>query len=213
MLKPIVGLIDTGTSNIKSVFYALKECGANVEHITNYELSNKNLDALVIPGIGSFKFVMEKLRKEKLDKLILESIDAKKPALFICVGMQILFSESYEFGVNTGLDVFNGKVVKLDENISNSESKRKIPFIGWNKIIKKNNCSILKNISTDDFFYFTHSYCAKPSDKTIISSEVDYFDFKYCSSISYGNIFATQFHPEKSSKKGIQLYKNFLEII
>ena len=156
---------------------------------------------------------MDKLKKEKLDRLILESIEKKKPSLFICVGLQILFSESYEFGLNKGLNVFAGKVIRLDEKIENSKKKRKIPFIGWNKIIKKKNCQIFKNIETNDFFYFTHSYCAKPNDQEIISSEVDYFDLKYCSSLSDRNVFATQFHPEKSSKKGIKLYKNFLSLV
>lgn len=213
MKKPYVGLIDTGTSNIKSVYYALKECGAEVEHVNNYESSNKNLDAIIVPGIGSFKFVMDKLKKEKLDKFILESIEKNKPSLFICVGLQILFSESYEFSLNKGLDIFKGKVVKLDEKIENSKKKRKIPFIGWNKITKKKNCQILKDINTDDFFYFTHSYRAVPTKKEIISSEVDYLGLNYCSSISDSNIFATQYHPEKSSKKGILLYKNFLNLI
>lgn len=211
--KPKIGLVDTGTSNIKSVYYALKQVGADVQNVINYDQNSNNLDAIVVPGIGSFKFVMERLKNEKLDKFILDIIEKKKPSLFICVGLQILFTESDEFGKNKGLNVFKGNVVKIEEKIHNTEKKRQIPFIGWNKIIKKKDCKIFKNLESGNFFYFTHSFYAKPDNENIISTEVDYHEFKYCSSISEEKIFATQFHPEKSAKQGIQLYKNFINLI
>ncbi len=212
MKKPNIGLIDTGTSNIKSVYYALKEVGGNVKLILNNDQTKENLDAIVVPGIGSFKFVIDKLKKERLDKFILESIEKKKPSLFICVGLQILFSESEEFGKNKGLNIFKGKVIRIKQE-KNGSKKRQIPFIGWNKILKKKECKILKNIKNENFFYFTHSFHANPEDTKIISSEVNYDNYKYCASVSDRNIFATQFHPEKSAKQGIQLYKNFIKLI
>ena len=204
--KPIIGLIDTGTSNIRSVSYALNECNSEVIHISKN--LNTNIDALVVPGIGSFEYVMQKIKKEKLDKLILEKVE-KIPSLFICVGMQILFTESYEFGHHKGLNLFNGKVKKIDENLNTPSGKRKVPFIGWNRISKKKECQIFQNVQNDEFFYFTHSYYVQPSDQDIISSEANYLDFKYCSSISKKNIYATQFHPEKKWKRGIKTLSKF----
>ncbi|OUU53273.1 MAG: imidazole glycerol phosphate synthase subunit HisH [Pelagibacteraceae bacterium TMED65] len=207
---PTIGIIDTGTSNIQSVTYALKECNSNVIHLSNFD-DNLKIDALVVPGIGSFGEVMEQLRKRKLDKLILNFVQKETPILFICVGMQILFSESSEFGNHTGLNIFKGKVKKIKHDYQGK--KRKIPFIGWNKIIKKKNCKIFKDIKDHEFFYFTHSFYVEPADDLIISSNVDYLDFKYCSSVSDKNIFATQFHPEKSGSEGIKIYKNFINLI
>ncbi len=202
--KPLIGLIDTSTSNIRSVNYALNEFDVEVKYIK--ESNEKNMDAIVVPGIGSFEHVMNKLKKEKLDKLIIEKIQ-KIPSLFICVGMQILFTESLEFGKHLGLNIFKGKVKKIDGK------KRKVPFIGWNQINLQKKCKIFQNIKKNEFFYFTHSYYVMPEDKQIISSEADYLDFKYCSSISKNNIFATQFHPEKSGKEGLKIYKNFINLI
>ena len=210
--RPIVGLVDTGTSNIKSVTYALHENNAEVLQISNFK-KNEKIDALVVPGIGSFSYVMEKLKKENLDQFILEKVNKKIPSLFICIGMQILFSESYEFGSHKGLNIFKGKVKKINKFDDKSQKKRNIPFIGWNKIIKKKNCQILSNIKDKEFFYFTHSYYVEPEKKEIISTYVDYLNFMYCSSLSKDNIFATQFHPEKSGNHGLKIYKNFLELI
>ena len=210
--KPKIGLIDTGTSNIKSVYYALIESGADIEEIKKYNESKKNINALVIPGIGNFGFVMKKLKDQKLDKLIIEKIDEGLPCLFICVGMQILFSKSFELGIHQGLNVFEGEVKKISKKI-NENSFRKIPFIGWNKIKIKKNCVVLKNLIDNDFFYFTHSYFVKPINKEIISSTTNYNGFEYCSTVSYKNIFATQFHPEKSGNSGLKIYKNFVELV
>jgi glutamine amidotransferase len=210
--KPIVGLVDTGTSNIKSVTYALYENNAKVLQISNFR-KNEKIDALVVPGIGSFGYVMERLKKENLDQFILEKVNKKIPSLFICVGMQVLFSESCEFGVHKGLNIFKGKVKEINRFDNKSQKKRNIPFIGWNKIIKKKNCKILNNIKDEEFFYFTHSYYVEPEKKEIISTYADYLNFTYCSSLSKDNIFATQFHPEKSGNHGLKIYKNFLELI
>ena len=122
--KPLIGLIDTGTSNLKSVSYALSEYEAEIKYIK--ENTEKNIDALVVPGIGSFEHVMKKLKKEKLDKLIIEKVQ-KIPSLFICVGMQILFTESYEFGKHSGLNLLKGKVKQIDGQ------KRKVPFIKYSR--------------------------------------------------------------------------------
>ena len=210
--SPTIGLIDTNTSNIKSVYYALKEFSCEVVEIKDASNVKNNIDAIVVPGIGNFSHVMNEVKKKKLDKFIFKKIDEKMPSLFICVGMQILFSQSYEFGKHKGLNIFDGEVKKIETTI-NSKKNRKVPFIGWNKIIKKKKCDFLNNIDNEDFFYFTHSYYVKPKDDKIISSKTNYLNFNYCSSISENNIFACQFHPEKSGSSGLKLYRNFINLI
>ena len=210
--KPLVGLIDTGTSNIKSVYYALQESNVDILHIQKYKDIDKKIKAIVVPGIGSFGYVMQKIKEDNLDQFIIESIKFGTQSLFICVGMQILFSKSKEFGLFNGLDLFKGDVERLNKN-NEKNTQIKVPFIGWNKLKKKKDSKILRNISNDEFFYFTHSYYVKPKNESIISSFTEYSGFDYCSSISDKNIHAVQFHPEKSGKSGLKIYKNFVEMI
>jgi glutamine amidotransferase len=206
MKKKIVGLIDTGTSNIKSVFYALKLF--NTEIISIDSNSDKKIDCMVVPGIGSFKTVMEKLKKQKLDQFIKKQISLDIPSLFICVGMQILFTKSYEFGETKGLNILKGDVLKIPNLFQ--KKKLNVPFIGWNKLDYKKKCSVFDKINKDNFFYFTHSYYVKPENEKIISTCANYSGFEYCSSISHNKIYASQFHPEKSGNAGLKIYKNFL---
>jgi glutamine amidotransferase len=204
--KIIVGIVDTGTSNIKSVRYALEK--VNVKAVEIKEFDNTKIDAMVVPGVGSFKNVMERLKKKKLDKFILQKISNKLPSLFICIGMQILFSKSYEFGETKGLDIIKGTVNKFLKKDNNN--KIKIPFIGWNTIRIQKFCPIFKSIQNNSFCYFTHSYYVKPDDEQIVSSSSCNYDFEYTASISIDNIMATQFHPEKSGAQGIKMFKNFI---
>ncbi len=205
-MSKTVGLVDTGTSNIKSVFYALKLFDTEIININSD--TNKKIDFMVVPGIGSFKTVMKKLKEKKLDNFIKRNIDSKVPSLFICVGMQILFSKSFEFGETNGLDIFKGSVVKIPNNLN--EKKLNVPFIGWNKLNYKKKCKVFQDSNKNNFFYFTHSYHVKPEDEKVISTSTNYLGFEYCSTVSHDKIFAAQFHPEKSGEAGLKIYKNFL---
>ena len=210
--KPLIALIDTGTSNIKSVYYALTESNAEVLQIKKPSDLNKKIDAMVVPGIGSFNYVMRKLKSENLDKFISEKINSQIPSLFICVGMQISFDKRNEYAIHKCLELFENEVKKINEKIG-SEDKRKIPFIGWNKLIINKKCKVLEGISENDFFYFTHSFYVDPLNKDIISTTTNYDNFSYCSSVSHKNVFATQFHPEKSGVSGLKIYQNFIRLI
>ena len=203
---PVVGIIDTGTSNIKSVIYACQSSNMDIK-IIDSKFNIDNYQGLIVPGIGSFNVVMNNLKSKKLDINILEYLNKSKPAFFICVGMQILFSTSEEFGESNGLNVFNGKVKKIPEGKENNN--RRVPLIGWNSINILNKTNIFNDIEDKSNFYFTHSYYADPENKNIISSTANYDGFRYCSSITKDNIFATQFHPEKSSITGLKMYNNF----
>ena len=210
--KPLVGIIDTQTSNIKSVYYALNQYDVEIDYISSKEY-NKPVDAMVVPGIGNFSFVMGKLKENKFDKLIENNLSKNIPSLFICVGMQILFTKSYEFGEHGGLNIFNGEIKKIPHEDKDKKKVRNIPMIGWNKVKTQNKSQIFKEINQNIFFYFTHSFYADPKEKKIISSTSDYLGFEYCSSISERKIFATQFHPEKSGEIGLKIYKNFIDAI
>ena len=212
MKKPTIGIIDTKTSNIKSVYYALSLQDINIKYITSKK-DISEIDGMIVPGIGNFCFVMDKLRESGLDKFILKNIEKNIPSFFICVGMQILFSRSFEFGECPGLEVFKGNVRKIEKNSKEGKKIRNIPMIGWNKVNQTKKCDIFKDIDDKSFFYFTHSYYVEPDDKKVTSSTTNYLNFTYCSSVSKKNIFATQFHPEKSGEIGLRMYKNFVKII
>ena len=141
--KPIIGIVDTKTSNIKSVFYALSLQNVEINYISNGESSN-SVDAIVVPGIGNFGYVMDKLRENNLDKYIIKKISKKIPSLFICVGMQILFTKSYELGEHNGLNIFEGEVNKIEETDASGRKVRNVPAIGWNRIEYKNKCKSFK---------------------------------------------------------------------
>ncbi len=205
--KPNIAIIDTGTSNLRSVNYALKECNVNVLNVSSYKDFSNDIDGVIVPGIGSYPVVMKKMRDKGLAKIVLNQISNNKPSMFICVGMQILFSKSYEFGETKGLDIFKGEVKKIA-----TSPEKTVPVIGWNKVFIKKKCPLL-NGNSNFCYYFTHSYFVKTDEKDIVSSTAKYGNLEYCSSISHKNIFAFQFHPEKSGKSGLEIYKNFLNLL
>ena len=151
MKKPLVGIIDTKTSNIKSVFYALSLQDVDIKYIADGN-SSSAIDAMIVPGIGNFSFVMDKLRENKLDKYISNNISKKIPSLFICVGMQILFTKSFELGEHNGLNIFEGEVMKIKENDNNGKKVRNVPAIGWNKIEYTKECKGYKDIDNESFY-------------------------------------------------------------
>jgi glutamine amidotransferase len=197
-----IAVIDYGVGNLRSIRNGLIESGSQVK-ITHDKKEIINSDAIVLPGVGAFKGALSKL--SKLSKIILKEIWDEKPVLGICLGLQLLCTESTEGGHHMGLDVFQGSVLKLP-------SKVKIPHIGWNTLdISKKN-PILENISSGAYVYFVHSYYAKiDNDENIIAKT--YYGKAFPSVISSNNVYATQFHPEKSGKNGLRILKNFIEMI
>ena len=208
-----VAIIDYKMSNIFSVQSACSKVG-----LSSVITSDKNqiLDskAAILPGVGAFGEAMSQLSKYKLDDTIHTFIGTKKPFIGICLGLQLLFESSQEFGHHSGLGLINGKVVKFNK-ITIDSVKYPVPQIGWNKIRNEGNWdkTLLSKNRNNDFMYFVHSYYVKPQDKDIILSSTYYGDQKYCSSIIKENIFATQFHPEKSGLVGLKVYKNLKEKI
>jgi glutamine amidotransferase len=222
----MIAIIDYGMGNLRSVEKGFQKVGVDVT-VTNKPDVVKKADAVVLPGVGAFKDCMRELTNLELIDAVADSIKKEKPYLGICLGLQVLFSESEEFGKCMGLDVFKGSVVKfefetplcpplprgeLKGGVDNTFQPLKVPHMGWNEIkIQKNN-PLFKGISEKSYFYFVHSYYVVPEDKSIIATTTDY-GIEFTSSIWKDNIFAVQFHPEKSQAVGLQVLKNFGEIV
>ncbi len=211
-----VAIIDYEMGNLFSVEHACRKVGLE-PIITSDPNVVEESNAVILPGVGAFGEAMNTLEKLNLINPIKRSIDAVKPFMGICLGFQLLFSESEEFGNHKGLGIFNGIVKKFP--FENGSSKKiKVPQIGWNQIYKFDNGnswenSPLRSIKEGEFMYFVHSFYVDPNDDKIKLTKTFYEGFEYCSSISYGNIFAAQYHPEKSAVEGIKIYKNWAESI
>ena len=207
-LKRVV-IIDYQLGNLFSVKQACDTVGINAEISSNRE-DILNADALILPGVGAFIEAMNSLKKFSLDTAIQNKVNGGTPIFGICLGQQLLFTESEEFGAGKGLDLISGIIKRFPETFE--ERKVKVPHIAWNTIFKLNqewDNTALKDLSNNDFMYFIHSYYVKPSYDACILTQTNYDGIEFCSSILKNNIFATQFHPEKSADKGISIYKNW----
>jgi glutamine amidotransferase len=200
-----IAIIDYGMGNLKSIQNILKFL--NVESEITYNSSRiLNSDGVILPGVGAFGDAMENLKNRKLISTINSLICQKKPLLGICLGLQLLFSESHEYGISRGLDVISGLVIKFDK-----KKVDKIPQIGWNNVdFQDKEHFLVQGIPNNSFFYFVHSYYGIPKDETSILGKTKYRKVEFASMIQKGSVIATQFHPEKSGKKGIMLYRNFI---
>ncbi len=193
-------LIDYGMGNLRSVSKALEKVGFSVKVSSDPE-EVKKAEVLVLPGVGAFRDAMENLKKLGLLKEILRHIEKGKPYMGICLGLQLLFERSYEFGETEGFGVLEGEVVLLPPKV-------KVPHIGWNQLWRQKPSDLLNGIKEGEYFYFVHSYHVVPKRQDIVLTTTDY-GVDFVSSIEYENIFAVQFHPEKSQKAGLRLLENF----
>lgn len=212
-MKKKVAVIDYGMGNIQSIARAFEISGVAVE-VTDKIDRIESSDVVVLPGVGSFGSAVTNLKRislwNKLPRIILT-----KPFLGICLGLQLLFEKSEE-GKTAGLGIFKGEVKKFDfSKFSGYEFQElKIPHMGWNQVglkVKGERAKIFRGIADNSYFYFVHSYYVVPEDKKIVTTATNY-GFDFCSSIFYKNIFACQFHPEKSGHIGLKLIKNFLDL-
>jgi glutamine amidotransferase len=205
-MNPKIVIIDYGMGNLRNVQKGFEWIGFEAK-VTRNKKEIERASAIVLPGVGAFKDCMGNLEKFGLIESLLQSIEKGKPYLGICLGLQILFSESEEFGFQKGLDLIKGKVVKFK-----SDQEHKVPHMGWNAIDKKRDVPFLQGIESGDFFYFVHSYYVRPEEPQWASTLTDY-GIPFVSSIWKENLFATQFHPEKSQRKGLRILENFVRSI
>ncbi len=205
-MKPRIVIIDYGMGNLRNVQRGFERIGLEAK-LTRNKKEIQRASAIVLPGVGAFKDCMINLEKYGMVESLLRSIEKGKPYLGICLGLQILFSESEEFGSHKGLDLIKGRVVRFK-----SDPEHKVPHMGWNTVEIEREVPMLQGIVSGDFFYFVHSYYVIPEEKQWISSFTNY-GLSFVSSIWKENIFATQFHPEKSQHKGLKILENFVKSI
>ncbi len=201
----MITVIDYGSGNLRSVEKGFLKVGFDVK-VTNRPEDVQKAEAIVLPGVGAFKDCMQELTNLGITNVLVEAIKKGTPYLGICLGLQVLFSESVEFGSCKGLDIFRGKVVRFES------SELKIPQMGWNQLNIKNNTPLFNEIQDKSYFYFVHSYYVVPDDEDIISTTTDY-GVEFTSSVCKDNVYAVQFHPEKSQALGLQMLRNFGEIV
>ncbi len=199
-------IIDYEMGNLKSIYKLLVHL--NVEClITSNPKIIKDANGVILPGVGAFGDAMRHLREKNLLPVIEQLVKEKKPLFGICLGHQLFFSKSIEMGEFKGLDIIEGDVIAFDKT-----RVAKVPQIGWNSVEFQNNDHFLiQGIPNNSYFYFIHSFYGVPEKKENILGITKYGDIKFCSMLSKDNIISTQFHPEKSSKFGIQMYKNFID--
>lgn len=205
MVINMVAIIDYDAGNIKSVEKVIDYLGEEAV-ITRDRDAILGADRVILPGVGAFGDAMEKLRTYELDKVIQEVVAQNTPFLGICLGLQLLFESSEESEGVEGLGILKGKVVRLPE-----ESDLKIPHIGWNSLKYPNPGRLFTGIAEDSYVYFVHSYYLQAKDPSIVTATTEYGTLIHAS-VEQGNVFACQFHPEKSSEVGMQILKNFLTI-
>lgn len=206
----MIAVVDYGVGNLRSAQKGLEravaEEGLPLEvHVTPNAHDIERAAGVVLPGVGAFAHCMESLAEAGLTDVVLDAAGSGRPFFGICVGMQILFEESEEFGRVQGLGVLPGRVVKFrSEDV-------KIPHMGWNALTKRAPSGLLDGIEDGTYYYFVHSYYAEPADSSLLAATATYGNEEFTAAVGRDNVFATQFHPEKSQGAGIRLLRNFVK--
>lgn len=203
----VIALLDYGSGNLRSVEKALRKVGADVL-VTTTPKALKDARAAVLPGVGAFDDCITAMRKQELLDGVKQFIASGRPFLGICVGYQALFERSEEFNsCAAGLTIFRGRVVRLPE-----QPGLKVPQIGWNQLdFARTDCPLYRGVKDGSYVYFVHSFFPRPADASIVATRTTYGE-TFASSIWKDNVYATQFHPEKSQAVGLQLLKNFVAL-
>jgi len=201
----MIAIIDYDAGNIKSVEKALHKLGQETI-ITRDAVTILNADKVILPGVGAFGDAMENLKKYHLDKVIYQVVERGIPFLGICLGLQLLFEKSDESKGVKGLGILEGEVCKIPEC-----EGLKIPHMGWNSLHLQNEGRLFKGLEDNSYVYFVHSYYLKAKDENIVKATTEYSTHIHAS-VEKGNVFACQFHPEKSSDVGLTILKNFVEL-
>ncbi len=202
----MITVVDYGMGNLRSVSKALEKVGLDVK-VSSDPKDVENAKGIVVPGVGAFGDAMHNLERLGLLQPVLRSIQKGKPYLGICLGLQILFEYGYEFGEHRGLGVLKGKVIRFE-----SKEGFKVPHMGWNQVWIKQKDGLFSGIKEGEYFYFVHSFYAVPSENKDTASTTDY-TVDFCSAVQNENVWAVQFHPEKSQKAGLKLLNNFKNFV
>lgn len=198
-------IVDYQMGNLRSVQKALESVGHDAEVSSDPEVIAA-ADKIILPGVGAFRDAIRELESRGLPDVLRKSIDEDKPFLGICLGLQLLFEVGKEHGEHRGLGVLSGSVERFPE------SELKVPHMGWNQVnIEQPDCPLFQSVPQEAYFYFVHSYYVRCNDAAVTWLSCDY-GIKFCAAIRRGNLFATQFHPEKSQEHGLQILRNFANL-
>jgi imidazole glycerol-phosphate synthase subunit HisH len=198
----MIKIVDYGMGNLRSVQKAFEKLGAQAV-ICSRPAELAGAEKLVLPGVGAFRDAIHELRRTELDRPVIDHIAAGRPFFGICLGLQLLFDVSYEDGEWQGLGVLPGKVVRFTD-----QPDLKIPHMGWNNVEITKDTPLFAGVPTNSMFYFVHSYHVVPSDTSLVAGRTEH-GAVFTSAVARGNLFATQFHPEKSQRLGLKLLANF----
>ena len=199
----MIAIVDYGVGNLFSLRSSFKAIGADAV-FTSDEKVIRSADRIILPGVGAFEDAARKLKETGLGEVVVSEVKNGKPLLGICLGMQLLFEKSYEFGCHEGLGLIPGNIVSFEGRIDKS---LKIPEIGWNELTLNKESVLYKGFSGGEFVYFVHSYFADCDSKYV--SAFSEYDINFPASVEYENVFGCQFHPEKSGKVGLKILENF----
>jgi len=206
----MIAIVDYGMGNLRSVQKAIEKVGYKAE-ITRSPQHIADARAVILPGVGAFKDCMDNLEKFALITPVLKAIASGKPFLGICLGLQLLFSESLEFGCHPGLDVIKGVVKPFSPTMPDPDRAGgflKIPHMGWNSVAIKQPVPHFADFKEGSYFYFVHSYYVEPEDRKTVAMVTDY-GVEFVSVVAFDNVLATQFHPEKSQHQGLAILRSF----
>ncbi|MEW6220289.1 MAG: imidazole glycerol phosphate synthase subunit HisH [Thermodesulfobacteriota bacterium] len=211
-----IAVIDYGAGNLFSVVRALAHLGAQVT-VADGPAALAAAPRAILPGVGAFGEAMAQLTDRGLVPAIRDFVAAGRPFLGICLGMQLLFSASEEFGLHAGLDLLAGRVTRLASRQDAQGYRLKVPHVGWNRVLitpegRTSAAALLAGIPDGRFFYFVHSFVAKPADPTWQAAVSRYGDQTFCSLVARDRLFGCQFHPERSGALGLAVYRNFLTL-
>lgn len=202
----MIAVVDYGMGNLRSVVKGFEKVGVTAE-VTADPAVVRAAAGVVLPGVGAFGMAMAHLRAAGLDDAIRDVVAAGTPFLGICLGLQLLFTESEEFGPVRGLDILPGRVVRFFPD--GAPAGVKIPHMGWNAITKAAPTPVLADVPDGAYVYFVHSYYPVPDDPAVVATTTEHGGLRYASSVARGNLYACQFHPEKSSAVGLRMLRNF----
>ena len=203
----MIGIVDYNMGNLASVINAFESLGAQISLESNPE-NLKNYDKLILPGVGAFGDAMEHLQRNGMDQAVIAFAKSGKPLLGICLGMQLLFESSEEFGLTEGLGLIPGKVVSFDT--AKFDHPLKVPHMGWNELFVQNDTPLFVGMNKEFYLYFVHSFHAVCDDEYAIGKT--YYGYEYVSAVQNGNIYGIQPHPEKSHENGLKILKNFVKL-
>ncbi|MBJ6801161.1 imidazole glycerol phosphate synthase subunit HisH [Geomonas propionica] len=203
----MIAIIDYGMGNLRSVQKGFEKVGCEAI-VTSDPKVLLDAERVVLPGVGAFRDCIRNLEEGGFVEPILKVIKEGKPFLGICLGLQLLFTESEEFGIHKGLDVIPGKVLRFPEGMEQAGEELKVPHMGWNQLDIKRPSPLFNGVDNGSNVYFVHSYYVKPNDESVVAATTNY-GIDFCAAIWRDNVVAAQFHPEKSQDKGLAMLKNF----